>query len=65
MTDTLTKEQMKAMKDKEAVAAMKAAKTNMETALSRISTLENCVANLSSLVDDMVKHIPEGVICIR
>lgn len=58
MSETLTKEELKARRDKEAVAAMKAAKTNMETALSRIGTLENAVANFASLVDTMLNHIP-------
>lgn len=57
MSETLTKEQIKAKKDREAVAAMKAAKTNMESALSRINTLESSIANLSSLVDQMMEHV--------
>ena len=59
MTEALTKEQMKAMKNKEAVAAMKSAKSNMEAALHRIENLEHCIEKLISLVDTMMKHIPE------
>lgn len=59
MSDIPTKEQIKAKKDKEAVAAMKAAKTNMESALSRINTLEGSIANLSSLVEQMMEHVHE------
>ena len=59
MSETLTKEQIKAKKDKDAFAAMKAAKTNMESALARINTLESSIANFSSLVDLMMEHVHE------
>ena len=53
----MTKEQIKALKDKEAVAAMKSAKTNMESAISRVNTLETSIANLNALVDRMLGHV--------
>lgn len=59
MTEILTKEQIKARKDKDAVASMKLARDNMEAALSRIRTLEYAVSHFNDLVNDMMKHIAE------
>lgn len=59
MNEPLTKEQIKAQKDKEAIASMKLARDNMQVALSRIDTLERRVANLGGLIDDLLKHIPQ------
>lgn len=55
-----TKEEMKIKKDKEAIASMKAARDNMATALSRIQSLESVIHSFSSLVDEMMKFIPDN-----
>lgn len=59
MSEASTKEELKAKKAKEAIAAMKSAKDNMSTALSRNEQLERCIANLANLIDVMIEHIPD------
>jgi Tfp pilus assembly protein PilN len=58
MTDIPSKEELKAKKQKAAIAAMKSARDNMATAITRIEQLEGCIANLAALVDNMMKLIP-------
>ena len=60
MSEIFPKEKTKAEQEKAAIAAMKATSAHMELALSRIERLENAVNNFSGLIDDMLKHIPQG-----
>lgn len=63
MSDNLTKDQIRANREKEAIASMKLARDNMASAISRISTLESCMANFSALYDEMIKHVcPESYV---
>ena len=57
MTEAPTKEQLKAQKDKEALASMKLARDNMAIALHRIEYLEGSIAYLDNLVDKMMEHV--------
>lgn len=57
MSEALNKEQIKAKKDKEALAAMKSARDNMSTAIQRVERLEGCIVSLGDLINDMMKHI--------
>ena len=55
MTDK-TDEQLQ--KEREAIAAMHNAKSNMEKALARIQTLENALRKLGDLATEAHKHLP-------
>ncbi len=59
MAESLTKEQIKAQKDKAAVEAMKLARANMEAAISRVGTLETSIANLNALIDRILEHVSQ------
>jgi hypothetical protein len=53
-----TEEQLQ--KEREAVDAMRNAKSNMDKALARIQTLENALKEFGGLATSTAKHIPDG-----
>lgn len=53
-----TEEQIAA--EKAAVAAMRNAKANMETAFDRIDTLTRALANAATFIESAKKYVPEN-----
>lgn len=54
----LTKEELKAKKEKDAIAAMYNAKHNIEVALSRINTLESALSDADSVINQLIDFVP-------